>query len=100
MASCRILREKFFYPGPGLEPGPLAFCANALTSWAIGQVRVQDRIQYYFVKWSHHYFLSFNLHSSEYLPPWDIVTTQFVHPEVRKENLKRLILSWTCNYPG
>ena len=27
-------REKF-YPGPGLEPGPLAFHANALTSWAI-----------------------------------------------------------------
>ena len=22
---------------------------------------------------------------------WDIVTTQFVHPEVRKENSKRLI---------
>ena len=27
-------REKF-YPGPGLEPGPLAFRANALTNWAI-----------------------------------------------------------------
>ena len=27
-------REKF-YPGPGLEPGPLAFRANALTAWAI-----------------------------------------------------------------
>ena len=29
MARCRIEREKF-YPGPGLEPGPLAFCASAL----------------------------------------------------------------------
>ena len=30
----RIEREKF-YPGPGLEPGPLALRANALTNWAI-----------------------------------------------------------------
>ena len=34
LANCRIEREKF-YPGPGLEPGPLAFRANALTNWAI-----------------------------------------------------------------
>ena len=30
LASRRIQREKF-YPGPGLEPGPLALCASALT---------------------------------------------------------------------
>ena len=29
--TCTILREKF-YPGPGREPGPLAFRANALTN--------------------------------------------------------------------
>ena len=29
-----IWREKF-YPGPGFEPGPLAFRANSLTNWAI-----------------------------------------------------------------
>ena len=29
MANCEIEREKF-YPGPGLEPGPLALCASAL----------------------------------------------------------------------
>ena len=28
-----IEREKF-YPGPGFEPGPLAFRANALTNWS------------------------------------------------------------------
>ena len=28
---CRIKREKF-YPGLGLEPGPLALCANALNN--------------------------------------------------------------------
>ena len=27
------LKEKKFYPGPELEPGPLAFRANALTNW-------------------------------------------------------------------
>ena len=31
LARSRIEREKF-YPGPDLEPGPLAFRANALTS--------------------------------------------------------------------
>ena len=30
LARYRIEREKF-YPGPGLEPGPLVFRANALT---------------------------------------------------------------------
>ena len=30
----RILREKF-YPGPGLQPRPLDFRANALTNWTI-----------------------------------------------------------------
>ena len=34
LANCRIEIEKF-YPGSGLEPGPLAFHANALTDWAI-----------------------------------------------------------------
>ena len=29
------------------------------------------------------------------MAPWDIVTTQFVSPEVRKDNSKRFILSWT-----
>ena len=29
------------------------------------------------------------------VPPWDIVTIQFVSPEVRNDNSKRLILSWT-----
>ena len=28
----RIEREKFLYPGPGLEPRPLTFRANALTN--------------------------------------------------------------------
>ena len=27
--------EKKFYPGPGVEPGPLSFRANVLTNWAI-----------------------------------------------------------------
>ena len=31
LASCRIEREKF-YPGPGLEPEPLALRASALTT--------------------------------------------------------------------
>ena len=39
--------------------------------------------------------ISFNRHASECLPLWDIVRIEFVHPEVRKENSKRLILSWT-----
>ena len=30
----------------------------------------------------------------------DIVTTQFVSPEVRKDNSKRFILSWTHTCPG
>ena len=33
----RIWREKF-YPGPGFEPGPLAFRAKALTIWAIQDI--------------------------------------------------------------
>ena len=41
MARYTIEIEKF-YPGPGLEPGPLALRANALTTR--GQVRVHDRI--------------------------------------------------------
>ena len=41
--NCRIEREKF-YPGPGLEPGHLAFRANALPLSYPGQVRVHDRI--------------------------------------------------------
>ena len=32
--------------------------------------------------------------------PWNIVTTQFVSPEVRKDNSERLILSWTRTCPG
>ena len=32
MARCRTEREKF-YPGPGLEPGPLALLASALTGY-------------------------------------------------------------------
>ena len=32
--------------------------------------------------------------------PWDIVTTQFVSPEVRKDHFKRFILSWTLTCPG
>ena len=39
MFKVRIEREKF-YPGPGIEPGPLAFRANVLTNWAI-----QDKYQ-------------------------------------------------------
>ena len=31
LASCRIEEEKF-YPGPELEPGHLALCANLLTT--------------------------------------------------------------------
>ena len=31
MASCRIERVKF-YPGPGLEPGPQALRATALST--------------------------------------------------------------------
>ena len=31
LANCIILRERF-YPGPELEPDPLAFRANALTN--------------------------------------------------------------------
>ena len=31
LANCRTEREKF-YPEPGLEPGPVAFRANALTN--------------------------------------------------------------------
>ena len=34
------LKEKKIYPGPGLEPGPSAFRAKALTNWAI-----QDKYQ-------------------------------------------------------
>ena len=36
-------REKFS-PGPGLEPGSLAFRANALTNWAI-QDKYQSKIE-------------------------------------------------------
>ena len=43
MVKCRIRREKF-YPGPGLEPGPLAFRANVLPLSYPGQVQVHDRI--------------------------------------------------------
>ena len=38
MAACLLvleLKEKEFYPGPGLEPRALAFRANALANWAI-----------------------------------------------------------------
>ena len=34
------------------------------------------------------------------MPPWNMVTTQFVSPEVRQDNSKRLILSWTRTCPG
>ena len=34
------------------------------------------------------------------MPPWDIVTTQFVSPEVRKDNFKSFILSWNLTCPG
>ena len=40
--SCEQRSES--YPGPGLEPGPLAFRANALPLSYPGQVRVHDRI--------------------------------------------------------
>ena len=36
-------KEKF-YPGPGIEPGPLALRASALPLRHPGQVRVHDRI--------------------------------------------------------
>ena len=32
LASCRILREKKFYLGLGLKPGPFAFRVNAFTN--------------------------------------------------------------------
>ena len=38
------LKEKKFYPGEGLEPGSLAFRANALPLSYLGQVRIHDRI--------------------------------------------------------
>ena len=40
---CRILNEKF-YPGPGLDPGPLTFRANGLTNWAI-QDKYESKIE-------------------------------------------------------
>ena len=44
MTRCRIEREKF-YPGPGLEPGPLALRASALPLSYPGQVPIHDRIK-------------------------------------------------------
>ena len=36
----------------------------------------------------------------ECMPPYDIITTQFVSPEVGKDNSKRFILSWTRTCSG
>ena len=43
MASCVIEREKF-YPGPGIEPGPLALRASALPLSYPGQLPIQGTI--------------------------------------------------------
>ena len=43
MASCGIEREEF-YPGPGIEPGPLALRASALPPRYPGHVPIQGRI--------------------------------------------------------
>ena len=43
LASCRIEREKF-YPGPGLESGPLAYVLVHVTLRSPGQVPIHDRI--------------------------------------------------------
>ena len=34
--------DEKFYPGPGLEPGPLAFRANALTNWAMQYIVILE----------------------------------------------------------
>ena len=34
------------------------------------------------------------------MPPLDIIMTQSVGPEIRKDGFKRLILSGTCTCPG
>ena len=41
----RIEREKFC-PGPGVESGPLALHASALTTYYPGQVWIHDRINF------------------------------------------------------
>ena len=43
LANCRIEREKL-YPGPGLEPGPIALRTSALTTELSGQILIRDRI--------------------------------------------------------
>ena len=34
------------------------------------------------------------------MPPLDIITREFVGPEIREDNHKRLILSWIDTCPG
>ena len=79
-------REKFC-PRPGLEPGPLAFRANALRLSHPGQVRVHDRINLleatFLTSGPTDYVV---IMSYECLPPG---------PEARRDGSKRLILSWT-----
>ena len=36
----------------------------------------------------------------ECMPPQDVITTEFVMPEVRKDDCQILILSWVHTYPG
>ena len=43
LVTCEIERKKF-YPGPGIEPGPLALRASALLLRYPGQLPVQGRI--------------------------------------------------------
>ena len=43
LAVLKFEREKF-YPGPGTEPGPLAFRASALPLRHPGQLLIQGRI--------------------------------------------------------
>ena len=37
-------RKKKFYPGPGIEPGPLALRASAVPLRHLGQLQIQGRI--------------------------------------------------------
>ena len=43
LSSLKFEREKF-YPGPGIEPGPLALRASALPLRHPGQLLIQGRI--------------------------------------------------------